>query len=137
MQPRVLSFGNHKTSLGIKSQYGYDGFWMKKAFLIPKAMTSEEDDDDKDDVDDDDDDYGRCGLYSNYFSMHHMCLECSTVIVFKLFFLFLLKSYIKDFFDPDKIEFHQLHDIIGNKIFLIFVKRGLCSNYFFFNPIEI
>ena len=53
------------------------------------------------------------------------------------FFLFLLKSYIKDFFDPDKIEFHQLHDIIGNKIFLIFVKRGLCSNYFFFNPIEI
>ena len=110
---------------------------MKKAFLIPKAMTSEEDDDDKDDVDDDDDDYGRCGLYSNYFSMHHMCLECSTVIVFKLFFLFLLKSYIKDFFDPDKIEFHQLHDIIGNKIFLIFVKRGLCSNYFFFNPIEI
>ena len=30
---------------------------MKKAFLIPKAMTSEEDDDDKDDVDDDDDDY--------------------------------------------------------------------------------
>ena len=80
---------------------------------------------------------GRCGLYSNYFSMHHMCLECSTVMCSNYFFLFLLKSYIKDFFDPDKIEFHQLHDIIGNKIFLIFVKRGLCSNYFFFNPIEI
>ena len=71
---------------------------MKKAFLIPKAMTSEEDDDDKDDVDDDDDDYGRCGLYSNYFSMHHMCLECSTVIVFKLFFFIPIEILYKRLF---------------------------------------
>ena len=31
----------------------YDGFWNQKAFLIPKAKTSEEDADDNDDDDED------------------------------------------------------------------------------------
>ena len=33
-----------------------DGFWNQKAFLLPKAITSEEDDEDNDDDEDADDD---------------------------------------------------------------------------------